>query len=81
MSLKDILSPFYVWKRAFEKPYTDANPLTDRPGAERYRGFHQNDMEKCIGCGSCEAICQNAAIDMMPVEGIDTTKKRQRIAT
>jgi glutamate synthase (NADPH) small chain len=75
MSLKDILSPFYVWKRAFEKPYTDANPLTDRPGAERYRGFHQNDMEKCIGCGSCEAICQNAAIDMMPVEGIDTTKK------
>lgn len=74
MSLKDIISPFYVWKRAFEKPYTDANPLKDRPGAERYRGFHQNDMEKCIGCGSCEAICQNVAIDMVPVEGIETTK-------
>ncbi|MCF7793130.1 MAG: FAD-dependent oxidoreductase [Candidatus Cloacimonetes bacterium] len=75
MSLKDILSPFYVWKRAFEKPYTTPNPLQDRPGAERYRGFHQNDLEKCIGCGSCEAICQNAAIDMVPVEGIETTKK------
>jgi glutamate synthase (NADPH) small chain len=75
MSLKDILSPFYVWKRAFEKPYTSPNPLKDRPGADRYRGFHQNDMEKCIGCGSCEAICQNAAIDMMPVDGIETTKQ------
>lgn len=75
MSLKDILSPFYVWKRAFEKPYTSPNPLKDRPGAQRYRGFHQNDMEKCIGCGTCEAICQNAAIDMVPVEGIETTKR------
>lgn len=75
MSLKDIISPFYVWKRAFEKPYTTPNPLKDRPGAERYRGFHQNDLEKCIGCGSCEAICQNAAIDLVPVESIATTPK------
>ena len=74
MSLKDIISPFYVWKRAFEKPYTTPNPLTDRPGAPRYRGFHKNDMEKCIGCGSCEEICQNSAIDMVPAEGIETTK-------
>ena len=73
MSLKDILSPLYVWKRALEKPYTDSHPLTDRPGAERYRGFHQNDIEKCIGCGSCEAVCQNAAIDMVPIEEIETT--------
>jgi glutamate synthase (NADPH/NADH) small chain len=75
MSLKDILSPFYVWKRAFEKPYTTANPIEDRPGSQRYRGFHQNDMEKCIGCGSCEEICQNAAIDLVPVDGIETTNK------
>jgi glutamate synthase (NADPH/NADH) small chain len=74
MSIKDILSPFYVWKRAFEKPLTTRKPLTERPGAARYRGFHQNDMQKCIGCGTCEAICQNAAIDMVPVEGIETTK-------
>lgn len=75
MILKDILSPLYVWKRAFEKPYTINKPLEDRPGAPRYRGFHTNDMEKCIGCGSCESICQNAAIDLVPVEGIETTKK------
>ncbi|MGD8276118.1 MAG: FAD-dependent oxidoreductase, partial [Thiohalocapsa sp.] len=42
----------------------------ERPGAPRYRGFHQNDIEKCIGCGTCEAICQNAAIDMVPVDGL-----------
>jgi len=75
MSLKDILSPFYVWKRAFQKPYTTPKPLKDRPGAPRYRGFHKNDIEKCIGCGTCEAVCQNAAIDMVPVEGIKTTKE------
>jgi glutamate synthase (NADPH) small chain len=73
MKLKDFLSPFYVWKRAFDKPFTTRKPLEERPGAPRYRGFHQNDMEKCIGCGSCEVICQNAAIDMVPVDGIETT--------
>ncbi len=75
MNLKDLISPFYVWKRAFEKPYTTPNPIKDRPGAERYRGFHKNDMEKCIGCGTCATICQNAAIDMVPVEGIETTHR------
>ena len=74
MSLKDILSPFTVWKRTADKPYTVKDPITERPGAPRYRGFHQNDMETCIGCGTCESICQNAAIDMVPVEGIDTTQ-------
>ncbi len=73
MSLKDILSPFYVWKRAFEKPYTNRKPLETREGADRYRGFHDNDMNACIGCGTCEAVCQNAAIDMVPVEGVETT--------
>ena len=46
-------------------------PLTERPGADRYRGFHQNDLDKCIGCGSCETICQNGAIDMVEVAGQD----------
>ena len=72
MSLKDIVAPFAVWKRAFEKPYTIPKPLDQRPGAPRYRGFHINDMEKCIGCGTCETICQNAAIDLVPAEGEKT---------
>lgn len=72
MSLKDIVAPFTVWKRALEKPYTDRKPLINRPGADRYRGFHINDVEKCIGCGTCETICQNEAIDLVPVEGRKT---------
>ncbi len=70
MSLKDLISPFYVWQRAFEKPYTQKRPIEDRPGAPRYRGFHMNS-EECIGCGTCESICQNHAIDMVPVEGLE----------
>ncbi|MGM0431686.1 MAG: FAD-dependent oxidoreductase [Spirochaetota bacterium] len=68
MSLKDIIAPFSVWKRAFEKPYTTRKPLDERPGTERYRGFHINDLDACIGCGSCEEICQNAAIDLVPID-------------
>ncbi|WP_058555042.1 FAD-dependent oxidoreductase [Thiohalocapsa sp. ML1] len=70
MSMIDVLSPFTAWKNLFRDPVTIRDPLNDRPGAPRYRGFHQNDIEKCIGCGTCEAICQNAAIDMVPVEGL-----------
>ncbi len=72
MSIRDVLSPFTGWKYLFSDPVTIRDPLNDRPGAPRYRGFHQNDAEKCIGCGTCETICQNGAIDMVPVEGIET---------
>jgi len=72
MSIKDIISPFNVWRRAAQKPWTIKDPINDREGAANYRGFHQNDLDKCIGCGTCEDICQNAAIDLMPVEGVDT---------
>ena len=72
MSIKDILSPFSAWKKVIKDPVTVKDPFNDRPGAPRYRGFHKNDIEKCIGCGACEEICQNAAIDMVPVEGIET---------
>jgi glutamate synthase (NADPH/NADH) small chain len=71
MSLKDILSPFTAWKHVVKSPVTIKDPFT-REGAERYRGFHKNEIDKCIGCGTCEDICQNAAIDMVPVEGIET---------
>ncbi len=72
MSVRDVISPFTAWKNVFRDPVTIKDPLNERPGAPRYRGFHQNDMDKCIGCGTCETICQNAAIDMVPVEGQET---------
>ncbi|MCF8373765.1 MAG: FAD-dependent oxidoreductase [Bacteroidales bacterium] len=71
-SLKDILSPFTAWKNVILEPVTIKDPINDRPGAARYRGFHKNDITKCIGCGTCEDICENEAIDMVPVEGIET---------
>ncbi|NOR46236.1 MAG: NAD(P)-binding protein [Candidatus Delongbacteria bacterium] len=74
MSIKDILSPFSAWKKVIKDPVTVKDPFNDRPGAPRYRGFHKNELDKCIGCGACEEICQNAAIDMVPVEGIETVE-------
>lgn len=71
MGIRNILSPFTAWKYLFRDPVSIKDPL-NRPAAPRYRGFHQNDVKKCIGCGTCETICQNGAIDMVPVEGIAT---------
>lgn len=71
MALGKVLSPFRAWKYLFHDPVTVRDPLNERPGSARYRGFHQNDTEKCIGCGTCEAICQNHAIDMVEVVGHD----------
>ncbi len=71
MSVRDLISPFSAWKYIFRNPVSIEDPL-NRPGAPRYRGFHQNDIEKCIGCGTCEAICQNGAIDMLPAPGVET---------
>lgn len=53
-------------------------PIKPRPAAERYRGFHLNDWDTCIGCGTCSQICDNRAIRMVnipdlpsdPVKGI-----------
>ena len=72
MSLKDILIPFTAWINLTKDPVTVKDPLNDRPGAERYRGFHKNDIDTCIGCGTCEEICPNAAIDLVPVDGVET---------
>lgn len=72
MILKDILSPFSGWRKVFNEPVALKDPVNDRPGAPRYRGFHKNDISACIGCGTCETICENAAIDLVPVEGIKT---------
>jgi len=72
MNLKDILSPFSAWKNLLKDPVTVKDPINDRPGAPRYRGFHKNDIEKCIGCGTCEEICENEAIDLVEAAGVET---------
>ena len=72
MSLKDILSPFTAWKNIVRDPVTIKDPIAERPGAPRYRGFHKNDIEKCIGCGTCEEICENEAIDLVETAKTET---------
>ena len=64
--------PFTAWSKIVKDPVTIKDPL-NREAAPRYRGFHDNNIEECIGCGTCEAICENEAIDLVPVEGVETT--------
>ncbi len=42
-------------------------PLEPRRASLRYRGFHLNDWEKCVGCSTCQKVCDNAAITMVKV--------------
>ncbi len=65
-----ILKPFKALKFIGEKPVTIRTPFENRPTAPRYRGFHVNDQEKCIGCGTCAEICDNDAIRMIEVPGL-----------
>ncbi len=60
-----ILNPLKNLQFFARKPITE--PLEPRPAAAIYRGFHINDMEKCIGCSTCQKICDNAAITMVTV--------------
>lgn len=69
-SFKDVLYPFTAWKNILRTPVTIKHPEKVE-GSDRYRGFHINDVDKCIGCGTCEEICQNAAIDLVPCEGYE----------
>lgn len=36
-----------------------------RTAPDNLRGFHVNDWEKCIGCGTCSDICPTQAIEMV----------------
>lgn len=64
-----VLKPFRALKFLGEKPVTVRVPYEVKPTAERYRGFHVNDLDKCIGCGTCAEICDNDAIRMLPIPG------------
>ena len=68
MKKTSIFAPFKGWKYLFKKPV--ALPMDDifknpRESQDNYRGFHVNDWEKCIGCGTCGEVCPTNAISMV----------------
>ena len=69
--LKGTLKPLTALKQFGKKPHTIEFPKKTLEAADRYRGFHYNELDECIGCGNCSTICQNAAIDMINLEGIE----------
>jgi glutamate synthase (NADPH/NADH) small chain len=73
---KSIFSPFKALKFLAEKPVTIQTPFEHHEVPENYRGFHVNDLDKCLGCGSCARICDNAAIRMVKMPGIEPEEGR-----
>ena len=45
-------------------------PLDPRPASANYRGFHLNDWQTCVGCSTCQKVCDNAAITMVEIAGL-----------
>jgi len=67
------LRPLKALSFLFREPVT--LPMEPRPAAENYRGFHVNDWEKCIGCGTCAEICDNEAISMVHIPDLPEDHK------
>lgn len=63
-----VLNPLKSLLFFARKPVTV--PLDPRPASANYRGFHLNDWELCIGCSTCQKVCDNAAITMVEVPGL-----------
>lgn len=60
-----ILNPLKSWQFMGRGAVTVE--LKPRPASKNYRGFHVNDWELCIGCSTCQKVCDNAAITMVKV--------------
>ena len=72
LDLKGIVEPISALKYLFKKPATIEG--TTREANSAYRGLHTNDQTKCIGCGLCEDICMNIAIDMVKPDVVKNPK-------
>ena len=71
---KGLIEPLTALKYLFKRPATLMYPFEKRETPEQYRGFHLNNQSKCIGCGLCEDICMNEAIDMIKPEIVKNSK-------
>ncbi len=69
LDIKGLIHPFNALKHGFQPPHTLNYPREKRAEVEGYRGFHVNNLDICVGCGNCQDICMNEAIDMVKAEG------------
>ena len=72
--LRGTLKPLTSLKQFGKNPHTIRYPEVPVEASDRYRGFHFNEIEECIGCGNCATICMNESIDMIPIEGVEGDK-------
>ena len=63
--IKGLIHPFSALGAAFKPPHTLNYPIEKRRDVTGYRGFHVNTLSTCVGCGNCQEICMNEAIDMV----------------
>lgn len=83
--VKSMFSPLKAWKYLVKEPVTISKKdifITPREAADRYRGFHINEHDKCTGCGTCSEICPTDAINMivLPDQPFEDGKKNERPA-
>ena len=63
-----LISPLRALGFLGREPVTE--PLGPRPASDNYRGFHVNDWDLCIGCSTCQKVCDNAAITMVRIPSL-----------
>ncbi len=68
------IRPLKALSFLFREPAT--LPMVPREASASYRGFHLNDWEKCIGCGTCGEICDNEAIRMVHIPDLPSDDAR-----
>ena len=73
-NLKGTIRPLTGLKQFGKVPHTIEYPYESKEAAPRYRGFHFNEIEACIGCGNCSTICMNGAIDMISLVEVEGKK-------
>ena len=79
-----VIKPLKAWKHLVKRPHTIRYPYQEhvdmegkRLPTEVLRGFHSNDLEKCIGCKMCGMICMNDAISYEEIPELEVEKGKK----